>query len=123
MGEVEKIIRATEVLFTYALIWSIGANIDEDSRILFNKIIHEIYETFNEKLEAEGKVLMPTLTGDLANTTFYDYKIDFENAEFVSYKKSMRDYQHKPTSFEEIVIPTEDSMKMMEISSKLMHSN
>jgi len=42
MGEVERIINCTELLFTYALIWSIGGNMDEESRSIFNKIIHEI---------------------------------------------------------------------------------
>jgi len=64
---------------------------------------------------------MPILTEP--NTTFYDYVVDFNNTCLVSWKSLKKAYNFKQISFEEIVVPTEDSMKMMEISLKLMQSN
>jgi len=69
VGEVERIINCSEMLFVYAITWSIGGNVDDESRGTFSHIMTDIFTEFNQKLITESKTMLPSID---MNTSYYN---------------------------------------------------
>jgi len=49
------------MLFVYSITWSIGGNIDDESRGTFSHIMSDIFSEFNQKLTTESKHILPSI--------------------------------------------------------------
>eukprot|EP00397_Hematodinium_sp_SG-2012_P000063 GEMP01000063.1.p1 GENE.GEMP01000063.1~~GEMP01000063.1.p1 ORF type:complete len:2825 (+),score=742.06 GEMP01000063.1:2672-11146(+) len=100
----EKANDATEKMFAFAIVWSLGASLVDESRQMFDNLMREIENVFPQ-----------------ANTVF-DYGINFEKVDFSSWEERLPN-PYKPaegTPFHKIIVPTVDTVRNMFIIKELV---
>lgn len=107
--EIKKAAYPNKVMLTYlsfSLIWSLGANIEDNSRSNF---ADEIRPLINKKFL------------EFTYTNVYDYGIDAENHKLEPWKNQVGGFKYNPdSSFFEILVPTSDTVKYKYLLSTLL---
>lgn len=86
-------------LFTFALIWSIGTTTTLEGRLKFDKFFREKIQKIGIEFPEENLV--------------YDYKFNTDSKEWVYWMNTIPEYQVDiKMSYNEIVVPTVDSIRM-----------
>jgi len=111
-SKLEKPESVMKVYLCYALIWSIGGNIQDSYRSKFSShlkqaiIKHKIYLSFPE-LE-----------------TVYDYGIDKNTFSFVNWQDRVENFKYElKMNYFEILVPTTDTVKFKDILKILLNNN
>jgi len=109
---VANLTKACEMIFIYALTWSVGGNVDTEGRVNFDKLLKETIADVNTK---NGfKVPIPS-------ESYYDYTIDIENNNLILWKSVKEEFEfNSKLSYDEIVVPTVDSTIYLSLSLKLL---
>mmetsp|Transcript_64893 Transcript_64893/g.119431 ORF Transcript_64893/g.119431 Transcript_64893/m.119431 type:complete len:4522 (+) Transcript_64893:77-13642(+) len=99
----EKAGEVMEKLFVFCLIWSLGASVTADSRMIFDQAVREIENLF------------PT------SQTVYEYGYNFEKLEFGLWEDRLPNPYKPPegVSFHKIIVPTVDTVRNMFILNAL----
>lgn len=106
---VDELLGMIAPLFMFAFIWSHGCTTNLDGRIKF--------DAFCRKLGKEMSVTIP------ADGLVYDYKYETTKKEWIKWFDTVNPYEVDiKASFEQIVVPTNDSIRMKYIC-KLLLSN
>jgi len=85
--------------------------------VQFNILLKETIAKLNQ--DKGWKVPIPA-----GETGYYDVTVDTTNNEFIPWKSIQNEFTfNSRMSFDEIVVPTEDSTKYLEISSTLLKSH
>lgn len=108
--EVKKASFPNKVMLTYlsfSLIWSLGANIEDNSRSNFADEIRPLIKKKFMDFPDRGDV--------------YDFGIDSENHKLEPWKNQVPGFKYNPeTSFFEILVPTSDTVKYKYLLSTLL---
>ena len=97
--------QVVEKLFLFALVWSIGATVDDMSRRKFNTCLSDI-----------DSIFPPT-------NTIYDYNVDITKNEFVPWENKVPTMRATPTaSFFDLIVPTVDTVRNGFICNMLMNA-
>ena len=106
--QVESIIH---MIFIYAMTWSIGANIDDNSR-----------PKFNDYIQGECQSLFQRCTSPLENV--YDAAIDMENASWASWTSKTKPFQYDAkASYFSMLVPTADTTRYRYLLDQLLIAN
>jgi dynein heavy chain len=110
LNDPEKIENADKVIATYvsfAVIWSVGANLHDSSRVLFSTYLrNEIHQHLPEFPEQDA---------------VYDYGVDPLTHKFESWNKTVPDFVYNPEgSFFDILVPTSDTVKYSKLLETLV---
>ncbi|EDO35852.1 predicted protein [Nematostella vectensis] len=99
----------TEAIFISSLIWSTGAGLLEDGRIVYDQLIKRLAGI--PANPAEGTVVGP---GELpsAQPTLYEYYFDSKKLLWVPWLDVVPEYVHNPDlKYNEILVPTVDTVR------------
>ncbi|PRP82215.1 dynein-1-alpha heavy chain, flagellar inner arm I1 complex, partial [Planoprotostelium fungivorum] len=100
--------RVIESLFIFALVWSLGATLEEESRIAFDKHVKSISDWPLTEGQ-EGNVMAGTLP---LSGTLYDYCFSSEEGRWQPWISKITPYKpSKKQKFHEILIPTLDTVR------------
>jgi len=93
----------------FSLIWSLGANIHEDSRILFGEYF---------------RIEMRKHMEDFPDSDVYEYGLDTNRHQLESWSEQISDFKFDPErSFFEILVPTSDTAKYKFLLNTLMYNS
>ena len=96
--------------FVFSFIWSLGGNIDDESRPKFDQHFRSIAGDIGVELPEEGLV--------------YDYMVDNKTRTFVSWEEIVPEFQYDPTkSFFSIMVPTVDTTRLKYLCKKGLEVN
>jgi dynein heavy chain len=108
--KVEELSSMIPQLFIFCLLWSIGTTTNLQGREKFNNFIRQKLTKVGFEIPSEGLV--------------YDYKFDIKTKEWVGWLTTVPEYVvDTKLSFNEIVVPTVDSVRMKFLAQLLMTSN
>lgn len=114
---VDMFTTCVDMIFVYAVTWSIGGNLDSEGRTQFSLILKE---TIN-KINTDKGWTVPVPEGDAG---YYDITIDTTNNEFIPWSQIQKVFEfNSKFGYDEIVVPTEDSTKYIEISASLLKAH
>ena len=93
---------SVEYIFYYSLVWSLGVTTNEEGRILFNKLIRQLFNDnaidLNTIFPNEGSV--------------YDYCFDVDNKKWIPWLETLNKTEiPQGVSYTDIIIPTSDSIR------------
>ena len=98
-----------EGLFLTSVIWSLGAGLLEEDRIIFDNYIKRLSAL--PQNPAEGSVVG---AGEvpIAHSTLYEYYFDLKQEKWIPWHDIVPEYVHDPTvKFSEILVPTLDTVR------------
>eukprot|EP00818_Percolomonas_sp_WS_P004783 CAMPEP_0117442044 /NCGR_PEP_ID=MMETSP0759-20121206/3945_1 /TAXON_ID=63605 /ORGANISM="Percolomonas cosmopolitus, Strain WS" /LENGTH=4215 /DNA_ID=CAMNT_0005233913 /DNA_START=112 /DNA_END=12759 /DNA_ORIENTATION=- len=102
------LMKMVDLYFIFALIWSVGGNLDEDSRNKFSIFLQPLIQ----------EVIMPDFPteGDI-----YDYYVHIEKQEFRKWKEIVGEYAYDPHEpYFNIMVPTVDSTRLQYLMKALV---
>eukprot|EP01064_Diplonema_japonicum_P033482 TRINITY_DN6608_c3_g1_i1.p1 TRINITY_DN6608_c3_g1~~TRINITY_DN6608_c3_g1_i1.p1 ORF type:complete len:4220 (+),score=898.37 TRINITY_DN6608_c3_g1_i1:135-12794(+) len=92
-------------VFCFSYIWSVGGNVDEKSRDLFDQFARESLED----------VLV------IGTSSVFDYQIDFKARKFITWESSVPEFTYDPRSaYFDILVPTIDTFRYKYIIETLL---
>ena len=107
--KIDELLQMTGPLFIFSFIWSHGCTTNLDGRIKFDAFLRKMLPEFQVTIPTDGLV--------------YDYKYDRTKKEWVKWFDTINPYDVDiKASFEQIVVPTNDSIRMKYLC-KLLLSN
>lgn len=97
--KVDDLLQMIAPLFMFSFIWSHGCTTTLDGRIKFDAFCRKLLPEFGVNIPTDGLV--------------YDYKFDQSKKEWVKWFETIKEYEvNTKASFEQIVVPTNDSIRM-----------
>lgn len=104
---VQDLLSMLDQLFIFALIWSIGTTTNLAGREKFNHWLRERLPKYDKNFPTEKLV--------------FDYVFDKQKKEWISWFDTIKEYQVDiKLSFNELVVPTNDSIRMKHLSQLLL---
>jgi dynein heavy chain len=95
----EQFAKLFKMQYTFCFIWSLGGNIDDDSRVKFDQFAREIFK--------EMELDFPE------DATIYDYLVDHKTTSFVGFDTIMDEFKYDPEqSFSSVLVPTVDTTRL-----------
>lgn len=97
--KIDDLLSMTAPLFMFCFIWSHGCTTNLDGRLKFDQFCRKLLPEMGVNIPADGLV--------------YDYKYDRAKKEWVKWVDTINPYEvDVRASFEQIVVPTNDSIRM-----------
>lgn len=102
-----NLMKMIDLYFIFSLVWSIGGNLDEDSRVKFSDFLKTLIQKVIPELTFESDI--------------YDYYVHIEKQELRPWKEIVEEYvynQHE--AYFNIMVPTVDSTRLQYIMKALI---